>query len=92
MALSALGWQAVWRVLADKYRPGRGAGLHPQRHPACGRDSGHLLAAFPLIAFSLCYEEEYRDAADALLAAGIPLARADRPGFSHRHGRGPLAF
>ena len=49
------------------------------------------LADFPVIAFSLCYEEEYLDAAKALVAAEIPLRRDERPDFPIVMAGGPLA-
>ncbi|MHC1789878.1 radical SAM protein [Solidesulfovibrio sp.] len=92
MALSALGWQAVWRILAENPALAVERVYTRCATPPQAEDSGHLLAEFPLIAFSLCYEEEYRDAAATLLAAGIPLAREDRPDFPIVMAGGPLAF
>ncbi len=92
MALSALGWQAVWRLLeqdpalaVERFfcRPGQ---------PPQAEDSGRPLTDFPVIAFSLCYEEEYLAMAAALTAADIPLASATRPDFPIVMGGGPLAF
>jgi radical SAM superfamily enzyme YgiQ (UPF0313 family) len=92
VALSALGWQAAWRLLTDDpslavervfCRPGE---------VPLAEDSGRPLTDFPLIAFSLCYEEEYLPVAAALAAADIPLARDRRPGFPIVMGGGPLAF
>jgi radical SAM superfamily enzyme YgiQ (UPF0313 family) len=92
MALSALGWQAAWRLLD------RDPALAVQRvfwrggEPPRAEDSGRPLAEFPVIAFSLCYEEEYLPVAAALTAAGIPLTAARRPDFPIILGGGPLAF
>lgn len=47
---------------------------------------------FPVIAFSLCYEEEYLAMAAALDAARIPLASSMRPDFPIVLGGGPLTF
>jgi len=92
MALSALGWQAVWRLLE------RDPALAVERFfcsvgkAPLAEDSGRPLADFPVIAFSLCYEEEYLAMAAALAAADIPLASARRPDFPIILGGGPLAF
>ena len=92
LALSALGWQAVWNLLQKDAtlavervfcRPGQ---------PPLAEDSGRPLADFPVIAFSLAYEEDYLTAVAALDAAGIPLAAADRSGFPILLAGGPLAF
>ncbi|KHK03435.1 radical SAM protein [Desulfovibrio sp. TomC] len=92
MALSALGWQAVWRVLAENPALAVERVYTRSATPPQAEDSGHLLADFPLIAFSLCYEEEYLDAAAALTAAQIPLTRAERADFPIVMAGGPLAF
>jgi radical SAM superfamily enzyme YgiQ (UPF0313 family) len=92
MALSALGWQAVWRLLE------RDASLAVERvfcrtgEPPKAEDSGRPLADFPVIAFSLCYEEEYLPVVAALTAADIPLTADQRPDFPIVVGGGPLAF
>ena len=92
LALSALGWQAVWNLLQKDAtlavervfcRPGQ---------PPLAEDSGRPLADFPVIAFSLAYEEDYLTAVAALDAAGIPPAAADRSGFPILLAGGPLAF
>ncbi len=92
VALSALGWQAVWRLLWDN------PGLAVERvfcrtgQPPRAEDSGRPLADFPVVAFSLCYEEEYLTVAAALMAAGLPAKAADRPDFPIVMAGGPLAF
>ena len=92
LALSALGWQAAWRLLAENpalavervfCRPGR---------PPAAEDSGLPLARFPVVAFSLCYEEDYLPVAAALAAAEIPLTSEARPDFPIVMGGGPLSF
>jgi radical SAM superfamily enzyme YgiQ (UPF0313 family) len=92
LALSALGWQAAWRLLAENpalavervfCRPGR---------PPVAEDSGLPLARFPVVAFSLCYEEDYLPVAAALAAAEIPLTSEARPDFPIVMGGGPLSF
>ncbi len=92
MALSALGWQAVWRLLDTDAtlaveRVFCRAGQPPQTE-----DGGRPLADFPVIACSLAYEEEYLPALAALAAADIPLERSRRPDFPIVVGGGPLAF
>jgi radical SAM superfamily enzyme YgiQ (UPF0313 family) len=92
MALSALGWQAVWRLLWDN------PGLAVERvfckagQPPKAEDSGRPLSDFPVIAFSLCYEEEYLPVLAALDGAGIPATAASRQDFPIVIGGGPLAF
>ncbi len=92
VALSALGWQAVWRLLNEDgalavervfCRPGS----VPQ-----AEDSGRPLTDFPVIAFSLCYEEDYLPVAAALAAAEIPQEAKARPDFPIVMGGGPLSF
>lgn len=92
MALSALGWQAVWRLLTENPALAVERVYTRSATPPRAEDSGHLLADFPLIAFSLCYEEEYRDVAAALVSADIPLTREERPDFPIVMAGGPLAF
>lgn len=92
LALSALGWQAAWRLLTDD------AALAVERvfcnpgEAPLAEDSGRPLAEFPVIAFSLCYEEEYLPVLAALTAAGIPLQKDKRPDFPILMGGGPLSF
>ena len=92
MALSALGWQAAWRLLADDPALAVERVFTRAASPPRAEDSGRALADFPVIAFSLCYEEEYLDAAKALVAAEIPLRREERPDFPIVMAGGPLAF
>lgn len=92
LALSALGWQAVWRLLAaDPALAVQRVFCRPGQVPAA-EDSGRPLTDFPVVAFSLCYEEDYLPVAAALVAAGIPLSSAARPDFPIVLGGGPLAF
>ncbi len=92
VALSALGWQAVWRILDDDPALAvervfcRGDG------PPRTEDSGRLLTDFPVVAFSLCYEEDYLPVVAALRDADIPLEARRRPDFPIIVGGGPLAF
>ncbi|WP_043793891.1 radical SAM protein [Solidesulfovibrio fructosivorans] len=92
LALSALGWQAVWRLLTDDQALAvERVFCRPDEAPMA-EDSGRPLADFPVVAFSLCYEEDYLPAAAALTAADIPLTRDKRPDFPIVMGGGPLAF
>lgn len=92
LALSALGWQAAWRLLTDD--PALAVErvfCRPGEVPKA-EDSGRSLTEFPVVAFSLCYEEDYLPVAAALAAAGIPLASRQRPDFPIVMGGGPLSF
>jgi len=92
MALSALGWQAVWRLLeADASLAVERFFCQPDKSPVA-EDSGRPLTDFPVVAFSLCYEEDYLPAMAALAKAAIPLVAAKRPDFPIVLGGGPLAF
>ena len=92
MALSALGWQAVWRLLDRDQTLAVERVFCRTGQPARAEDSGRPLADFPVIAFSLCYEEEYLAVAAALTDAAIPLTASRRPDFPIILGGGPLAF
>lgn len=91
-ALSALGWQAVYALTAQNpslavervYYSGSGTPV--------SEDSGRPLADFPVVAFSLCYEEETAAAVAALLASDIAPRAADRPGYPLVLAGGPLLF
>jgi len=98
MAVSTLGWQAVYRHLAqapqlavervfpDKLGRGDGGG------PPVTRESHSPLSSFPVIALSVTYEEDYLLLVRALGAAGIPPLAADREGFPLIMAGGPPAF
>ncbi len=92
IALSALGWQAVYRVLSED--PGVAVErvfLEDGVAPA-GRESGRKLDQFPVVAFSLGYEDDSLRILGALKSAGVPLNAAKRPDFPLMVGGGPLAF
>jgi len=92
LALSALGWQAVWNLLQrDETLAVERVFCRPGQ-PPLAEDSGRPLTDFPVIAFSLAYEEDYLTAIAALDAAGIPLAVRERSGFPIILAGGPLAF
>jgi radical SAM superfamily enzyme YgiQ (UPF0313 family) len=92
LALSALGWQAVWGLLARDPTLAVERFFCRRGQPPEAEDSGRPLADFPLIAFSLAYEEDYLPALAALAGAGLPLRAAQRPGFPLVLAGGPLAF
>lgn len=91
LALSTLGWQTVYRMLA-----GRGDlaverfFLSPGHAPVS--EEGTPLSAFPVIALSVNVEEELLHLLDALRRAGVPSAVAGRLDFPLVMAGGPLAF
>lgn len=92
-ALSALGWQAVYRLAQPSpwlvmERFFLSAGSAPPR----SQDSSSPLDAFPLAAFSLGYELDGAVLTNALAVSGVPLLASRRPGFPIIVGGGPLAF
>ena len=92
-ALSALGWQAVYRLAGHSpwlvvERFFLSAGKTTPR----SQDSSSPLDAFPLAAFSLGYELDGAVLIQALGASGVPLLASQRPGFPILLGGGPLAF
>lgn len=94
LALSTLGWQVVYRLLAsrpeflvdrfflDPSAPG----------PAVSMDAGRSLDSYPLIALSWNFEEDARAFLAALGRAGIALTRSERSGYPLVLVGGPLAF
>jgi radical SAM superfamily enzyme YgiQ (UPF0313 family) len=92
-ALSALGWQAVYRLMRPSpvlsvERFFLSAGSAPPR----SQDSSAPLDAFPLAAFSLGYELDAAVLTSALASCGVPLLASQRSGFPLLVGGGPLAF
>jgi radical SAM superfamily enzyme YgiQ (UPF0313 family) len=91
-ALSALGWQAVYALVSQH------PGLAVERVFASGpgkavsEDSGRPLSDFPVIAFSLGYEEDYATAVAALLSVDLPPLAADRPDYPLVVAGGPSIF
>lgn len=92
LALSALGWQAVWGVLTREPTLAVERVFCRRNQPPQAEDSGRRLADFPLIAFSLAYEEDYLPALAALVGAELPVTAAQRPDFPIVLAGGPLAF
>jgi radical SAM superfamily enzyme YgiQ (UPF0313 family) len=92
LALSALGWQAVWGLLTRDPTLAVERVFCRRGQPPLAEDSGRPLADFPVIAFSLAYEEDYLPALAALAGAGLPSTRRARPDFPIVLAGGPLAF
>ncbi|MBU1612740.1 MAG: radical SAM protein [Proteobacteria bacterium] len=91
LALSTLGWQAVYRLLAgcselavERFFPTPGT--------APISEEGTVLSAFPVVALSVNVEEELLHLLDVLEAGGVPSAKAGRPDFPLVIAGGPLAF
>ncbi|BBD08537.1 radical SAM protein [Desulfovibrio ferrophilus] len=93
VALSTLGWQVVWKLLNDCPE------IAVERffweggdEPPVAYDSGRELSEFPVIAFSLNFEEEIKGLVEVLGRAGVPARRDDRNGWPLVLAGGPLAF
>ena len=92
-ALSTLGWQVVYRLLAGS------ADFAVERFyaddgitPPVSADSGRELSDFPLICFSLNFEGDFVTALSLLRRADIPLAADDRRDWPLVMAGGPIAF
>ncbi len=92
-AMSTLGWQAVYRLLApdaelavDRFF------LSDPGTEAVSPDSGKKLSEFPLIGFSINFEEEYLHPVRMLKDSGVPALASERPGFPLVMAGGPVAF
>lgn len=93
LALSTLGWQAVFRLLSRiPLLAVERAFLDSEDAPPRACDSGRPLAAFPVLAVSLNVEDELRALALILRLAGVPQRRAQRPDWPLVLAGGPLAF
>jgi radical SAM superfamily enzyme YgiQ (UPF0313 family) len=93
MGLSALGWQAVYRLLADRpeiavERFFLGKGFDAP----VSADSQRDLGLFPLMAVSVSFEEDFLPFLRALTAAGVPSTRTERPDYPLVLVGGPIAF
>ncbi|MDY7001460.1 MAG: radical SAM protein [Thermodesulfobacteriota bacterium] len=93
IGLSSLGWQAVYRLLrscpelaVERFFLDRAPG------PPFAFDTGRALSDFPVIAFSLNFEEEYKALVQTLDRADIPLRAKDRTGWPLVLAGGPLCF
>ncbi|MEW5773833.1 MAG: radical SAM protein [Thermodesulfobacteriota bacterium] len=93
LALSTLGWQAVFRLLSRVPTLAvERAFLESEEESPRACDSGRPLDRFPVLAVSLNVEEELRSLAALLRLAGVPQRRADRPDWPLVLAGGPLAF
>jgi len=98
LAVSTLGWQAVYRILAQEpqlavervFPDKRGRG--DSGGPPASKESQRPLSSFPVIALSVTYEEQYLFLVRALGAAGIPLLAQDRKDFPLIMVGGPPTF
>jgi len=92
-ALSALGWQTVYRqaALSPWLRVERFF-LSPGKDAPRSQDSSSPLDAFPVAAFSLGFELDGALLTQALMRSGIPLFAKERPAYPILLGGGPLAF
>ncbi|OIQ49287.1 Ribosomal protein S12 methylthiotransferase RimO [Pseudodesulfovibrio hydrargyri] len=96
-ALSALGWQSVYRTLAEAPglavervfpdKLGTTEGVDPRT-----RESKSPLSSFPVIAWSITFEEDFLSLPRTLLAAGVPPLAAERPSLPLVVAGGPVAF
>lgn len=93
MGLSALGWQAVHRLLSEepeiaveRFFLGKGF-VAP-----VSADSGKNLRLFPLMAASVSFEEDFLPLLRTLAAAGVPTLRSERPDYPLVLVGGPVAF
>jgi len=93
MGLSALGWQAVYRLLAarpeiavERFFLGKGFDA------PVSADSQKDLGLFPLMAASVSFEEDFLPFLRALAAAGVPSTRTERPDYPLVLVGGPIAF
>ncbi|WP_264984135.1 radical SAM protein [Pseudodesulfovibrio portus] len=96
-AISALGWQSVYRTLAEE--PGLAVervfpdklGLTDGESPVT-RESKSPLSSFPVIAWSITFEEDFLSLPRTLRAAGVPPLAAERPSLPLVIAGGPIAF
>ncbi|WP_432737964.1 radical SAM protein [Maridesulfovibrio sp. FT414] len=91
--LSTLGWQAVYRLLApDAELAVERFFLGDPGKTSVSMDSDKELSEFPLIGFSINFEEEYLHPVRMLKDSGVPPLAAERPDFPLVMAGGPVAF
>lgn len=92
-ALSTLGWQVVYRLLAgsDDLAVERFFWDPPSPRPR-SVDSGRDLGLFPLILFSLNFEGDFPAVLKVLQDAGIPCRAQDREAWPLVLAGGPVTF
>ncbi len=93
LAVSTLGWQVVYRLLAGEPElalerfftsaPGKAS---------LSEESGSPLDSFPVIAMSVTFEEDFLHLLRALQASGIPPRTSDRTDYPLVLAGGPIAF
>jgi len=96
-SISTLGWQSVYRMLSEE--PGFAVervfpdklGLTDGDEPK-SRESNSPLSSFPVIAWSITFEEDFLSLPRTLLAAGVPPLAAERPTLPLVMVGGPPAF
>lgn len=96
-AISTLGWQSVYRTLSEE--PGLAVervfpdklGLTDGGDPKT-RESNSPLSSFPVIAWSMTFEEDFLSLPRTLRAAGVPPLAAERPSLPLIMVGGPPAF
>jgi len=96
-AISTLGWQAVYRMLAEEPglavervfpdKLGQTDGDAPKT-----RESKSPLSSFPVTAWSATFEEDFLNLPRMLQAAGVPPLAAERPCLPLVIAGGPPAF
>ncbi len=92
-ALSTLGWQVVYRLLAgsadfavERFYADDGSS------PPVSADSGRELSEFSLICFSLNFEGDFVTTLSLLKRANLPLCSGDRNDWPLVMAGGPIAF
>ena len=96
-AISTLGWQSVYRSLSEE--PGLAVervfpdklGLTDGDDPKT-RESNSPLSSFPVIAWSVTFEEDFLTLPRTLQAAGVPPLAAERSRLPLVMCGGPPAF
>lgn len=92
-ALSTLGWQVVYRLLAANDRLAVERFFWDSTSPRPRSvDSGRDLGLFPLVLFSLNFEGDFPNALKLLMDADIPVRAADRSAWPVVLAGGPVAF
>jgi radical SAM superfamily enzyme YgiQ (UPF0313 family) len=93
-AMSGLGWQAVYRMLATRpdFAVERFFLEDTHGKGPVSADSDAPLSDFPCIALSLTFEEEFAAVLRALESAGVPVRSVDRLEWPLVLAGGPLAW
>lgn len=92
-ALSTLGWQVVYRLLANREDVAVERFFWDPTSPRPRSvDSGRDLGLFPLVLFSLNFEGDFPAALKLLRDADVPVKAAQRSSWPLVLAGGPLAF